>query len=150
MRFEERPELPLTPLRRVLVVVGLAMFAAELLVGVLVAPRITGEQANAGALIALWASAVPWSAATALLIVRQADLPDVATASFVVTIAVFGAFALAAALDARGTKAEVNVPDALFLGVTVGAMTALLVWGIAMGAAKLLRLPTTEGLRAGR
>ena len=34
----------------------------------------------------MWAGCVVWSTAAALLIVRQADLPDVATASFVVTI----------------------------------------------------------------
>ena len=82
-----------------------------------------------------------------LLLVRQADLPDVATASFIVTISAFAAFALAGALNARGTSAKVNISDTLFLGVTTGALSALVVWAIAMGTARVLRLPTTAPLR---
>jgi hypothetical protein len=36
--------------------------------------------------------------------------------------------------------------DSLFLGVTSGALTALVVWGIAMFVARVLHLPTTERL----
>ena len=82
-----------------------------------------------------------------LLLVRQADLPDVATASFIVTISAFAIFAVTAAFDVRGTPSEVNITDAMFFGVTTGALTALIVWAIAMGIARLLRLPTTAHLR---
>jgi hypothetical protein len=148
MEFEDRPQLPLTSLRRALVVAGLALFGAQALAAWAVAPATTGPgDADAGVIAGMWAASILWSVATVLLLVRQADLPDIATASFVVTITAFGAFALSAALDVRGTEGEVNVTDALFMGVTSGALTALAVWGIALGAARLLRLPTTEGLR---
>jgi hypothetical protein len=74
----------------------------------------------------------------------------VATASFIVTIAVFATFALSAAFDVRGTDDEMNMVDALFLGVTSGALTALLVWGVAQAAARLLRLPTAAVLHEPR
>ena len=83
-----------------------------------------------------------------LLIVRQADLPDIATASFIFTISSHAAFTLSAAFSARGTRAEVNLVDALFLGVTTGALTALIVWALAQGIARVLRLPTTDRLHA--
>jgi hypothetical protein len=84
---------------------------------------------------------------TVLLLVRQADLPDVFTASFLVTISACAVFALVAALSRRGSGGELNLVDTLFFGVTVGAMTGLIVWGAAMGIARALRLPTTEALR---
>jgi hypothetical protein len=111
------------------------------------APATTGQNADGAALAIIWPLAVVWSAATALLIVRQADLPDVATASFIVTISAFAIFAGSGALHARGTASEVNLTDTVFFGVTTGALTALLVWAIAMGVARLLRLPTTAALR---
>ena len=146
MRFEDGPQLPLTTRRKVLAGGGVAMFAAQSIAAIMLAPATTGANADAAALGALGAASIIWSATTVLLLVRQADLPDVATASFIVTIAAFTIFATSGALDARGTSAEVNVTDTLFLGVTTGAMTALIVWAIAMGVARLLRLPTTAAL----
>jgi hypothetical protein len=148
MEFEERPQLPLTSLRKALVAAGAALFGAQVLTAWAIAPATTGPgDANAGVLAAMWAISIGWSTLAVLLLVRQADLPDIATASFIVAIAVFGAFALSAALDLRGTEDEVNVTDALFMGVTSGALTGMIVWGVALGIARLLRLPTTEGLR---
>lgn len=142
--FPERRELPLTERKKVLLGVGLAMFVAHVILALALAPVITGEgDANAPAIFAVWAASIPWSVIVALLIVRQADLPDVATASMLVTIAPFAMFTLVAAYEARGTSAETNLTDAMFLGVTAGALTAMLVWGIAMGVARLLKLPTT-------
>jgi hypothetical protein len=66
-----------------------------------------------------------------------------------VAIATCAAFALSAALDVRGTEDSVNIVDTLFLGVTTGALTALVVWGIAMFIARVLRLPTTAHLHDG-
>ena len=147
MQFEDGPQLPLTTRRKMLVGIGVAMFAAQSVAAIVLAPATTGANANAAALGALWAASITWSATIVLLLVRQADLPDVATASFIVTISAFTIFATTGALDARGTSAEVNVTDTLFLGVTTGALTALIVWAIAMGVAHLLRLPTTATLR---
>ena len=146
MQFEDGPQLPLTTRRKMLVGIGVAMFAAQSVAAIVLAPATTGANANAAALGALWAASITWSATIVLLLVRQADLPDVATASFIVTISAFTIFATTGALDARGTSAEVNVTDTLFLGVTTGALTALIVWAIAMGVAHLLRLPTTAAL----
>jgi hypothetical protein len=149
MRFEDRPQLPLTRARAALVAAGIALFVAGLIVAVVLAPRTTGtDNGDAGVLTAIWAASVPWAVLIVLLVVRQADLPDVATAAFLVTITAFAAFALAAAFDARGTDAEVDLVDTLFLGVTAGALTALVVWAAALGIARLLRLPTTEALHA--
>jgi hypothetical protein len=149
MQFEDRPQLPLTPARLRLVVVGLVLFVAGIAAGVALAPRVTGtDHGDATTLLAVWVASVPWAVITVLLVVRQADPPDIATAAFVVTITAFAAFALTAALAARGTDAEVDLVDTLFLGVTVGAMTALIVWGVATAIARLLRLPTTEALHA--
>ncbi len=148
MQLEDGPQLPLTPLRKVLLAAGAAMFAAQLAGAVAVAPRTTGTgNADAAVLFAMWGASIAWSAVTVLLLVRQADLPDVATASFLVVISPFVAFALTAALNARGSDAEVNVVDTLFLGVTAGALTALIVWALAMAVARLLRLPATAALR---
>lgn len=149
MQFEDGSQLPLTPRRAALAVAGLVLFAVGVAAAVALAPRTTGAgNADAGALFTIWGCAIAWAVVTVLLLVRQADLPDVATASFLVTISAFAAFALAAALHARGTDAEMDLVDALFLGVTTGALTALLVWAIATGIARVLRLPTTEALRA--
>jgi hypothetical protein len=147
MPYEDGPQLPLTSLKKALLAAGVAMFAAQVVAAIVAAPRTTGAgHADAGVLAAMWCVSVVWSAVAVLLLVRQADLPDVATASFIVVIATFAAFALTAALAARGTDAEVNVVDAMFFGVTTGALTALIVWAIALGVARLLRLPTSAGL----
>jgi hypothetical protein len=149
MQFEDGPQLPLTSQRKVLVAIGVALLVAQLAVAAAVAPLITGPaNANALALFVFWAASIPSSATGVLLIVRQADLPDIATASFIITIASYAAFTLSAALAARGTSSEVNLVDALFLGVTTGALTTLIVWALAQGVARLLRLPTTDGLHA--
>lgn len=147
MQFEDGPQLPLTTRRKVLVAIGVVMLSLQAIAAITLAPATTGANADAAALGALWAASIVWSATTVLLLVRQADLPDIATASFIVTISAFAIFATSGALNARGTSTEVNVTDTLFLGVTTGALTALLVWAIAMGAARLLRLPTTAALR---
>jgi hypothetical protein len=147
MEFEDRPQLPLTARRKALTAVGAVMFASTLIASVVAAPGTTGEgDARAGVFAIMWLALVAWSSLTVLLIVRQADLPDIATASMLVTIAPFALYALVAALDARGTDAEVNVVDAMFLGITMGGLTSLVVWAIAMGIARLLRLPTTAGI----
>ncbi|HEY8172275.1 MAG TPA: hypothetical protein VIH21_04245 [Dehalococcoidia bacterium] len=120
------------------------MFLIQIGAAIALAPPTTGVgDANAGLLAAMWAGSVLWSATAVLLLVRHADLPDIATASMLVTIAAFAAFTLTAAFDARGTKAEVNLVDGLFLGVTAGALTAMLVWGIALGTARILKLPVS-------
>jgi hypothetical protein len=98
-------------------------------------------------LASLWAASVLWCAVITLLLVRQADLPDIATASMLVTIATLASFTLSGAWDLRGTEDAVNVTDALFLGVTGGGLTALLVWAIATFIARVLRLPTTAHLQ---
>ncbi|HYM15677.1 MAG TPA: hypothetical protein VEZ14_08965 [Dehalococcoidia bacterium] len=149
MRFDDRPQLPLTRVRAMLLAWGLALFALGLGAAVALAPQITGPgHGDAAVLFAVWGASVPWAVVTVLLIVRQADLPDIATASFLVTISAFAAFALTAALNTRGTDHEVNVVDTLFLGVTTGALSALIVWAVAIAIARLLRLPTTEAIRA--
>jgi hypothetical protein len=147
MRFEDGPQLPLTTRRKVLAGAGVAMFLAQCAAAIALAPATTGANANATALAAAWAASIAWSVTAVLLVVRQADLPDVATASFLVTISAFVIFAGAGAIAARGTSHEVNITDTLFLGVTTGALTALVVWAIAMGVARVLRLPTTAALR---
>jgi hypothetical protein len=145
--YPERPELPLTPRKKILLGIGMAMFGAQVVAAIVLAPMVTGEgDANAAAIFGLWAASIAWSVVAVLLIVRQADLPDIATASMLVTIAPYAAFTLAAAYEARGTKAETNLVDAMFLGVTGGALTAMLVWGIAMGVARALKLPSTRDL----
>ena len=149
MQFEDGPQLPLTSQRKVLVAVGVTLLFAQLIIGAVIAPLITGpDNANTIALFVVWAASIPLSATGVLLIVRQADLPDIATASFIITISSYAAFTLSSAMAARGTRAEVDLVDALFLGVTTGALTALIVWALAQGVARLLRLPTTDGLHA--
>jgi hypothetical protein len=118
-----------------------------MLTAAIVAPEITADgDANGGAILVLWLASIPWATAVALLIVRQADLPDIATASMIATIAPFAIFALCAGIELRGTPAERDVVSTMFLGVTAGALTSMLVWGIAMGIARLLKLPTTAAL----
>ncbi len=148
MQFEDGPQLPLTSRRKLLAAIGLLMLAAQAAGAMALAPATTGlANTDAAALGLIWAVSIVWSAATVLLLVRQADLPDIATASLFVTISAFAIFATTAALNARGTASEVNVVDALFMGVTAGALTALIVWAIATGAARLMGLPTTAALR---
>jgi hypothetical protein len=142
------PQLPLTGRRKLLLAAGGAMFIAQACGAWVVAPSITGPgDASAAALAGLWAASVAWSSVAVLLLVRQADVPDIATASMLVVIAAFAAFTLSAALDVRDSDDAVNVTDALFLGVTGGGLTSVLVWGVALAVARLLRLPTTAGLR---
>lgn len=148
MQFEDGPQLPLTAWRKALLAIGIAMFAVQFAGAAIAGPLTTGDNANAAAIAAIWGGCVAWSTVTALLLVRQADLPDVATASFVVTIAACAAFSLSAAIAARGTDAQIDLVDGLFLGVTGGGLTSIIVWGLAMGIARLLRLPTTEGMHA--
>jgi hypothetical protein len=145
MQVGDPPQLPLTPLRTALVGAGALLFVAQVVAAVLLAPPMTGAgDADALLLFALWLASLASAVVTVLLLVRQADIPDVATASMLVSIATFAAFTLSAAIDARGTDAEQNLTDALFLGVTAGALDGVLVWGIAIGVARLLRLPRTR------
>ena len=144
MSFDERPQLPLTTRKKVLVGIGATLFIAQLILAWVIAPMITGpHDANAALLAISWAGSVAVSVAAVLMLVRQADLPDVATASLTVMIATFAAFALSAGFDLRGTEDEVNLIDTLFFGVTSGALTGLLVWAAAMGVARVLKLPRT-------
>lgn len=148
MQFEDGPQLPLTNRRKVLVAGGLAMWATQCGAAFTLGPRTTGPgDADPATLGALVAACLAWSVVTVLLLIRQADVPDVATASMLVVISAFGLFALSAALDVHGTPDEVNITDALFLGITAGGLASMAVWGIAMGVARLLRLPTTAHLR---
>ncbi len=149
MQFEDGPQLPLTTRRTVLACIGVAMCVTQWAAAVALAPATTGANANAAALGGAWAASIVWSVTAVLLLVRQADLPDVATGSFLVTISAFAVFAVTGAIDAQGTSHEVNITDTLFLGVTTGALTSLLVWAIAMGVARVLRLPATADLQDG-
>ena len=144
MHYEDAPQLPLTARKRALVATGAIMFAAQIVAAVLLAPPTTGiDDASPGVLLVLWVASLGWSVATVLLLVRQANRPDIATAAFIVAIAVCAAFVLTAAIDARGGRDEVDLVDALFFGVTIGALTALPVWAIAEAAARVLRLPAS-------
>lgn len=147
MRFDERPQLPLTSRRKILSTAGAGMLLLQVAGAASAAPALTeAGGTRLGAMLLLWAFSIAWSAVAVLLLVRQADLPDTFTASLLATISSCAAFTLVAALNRRGTTAEVNVVDTLFFGVTVGALTGLIVWGIAIALARLLRLPTTAGL----
>jgi hypothetical protein len=147
MDVEDRPQLPLTTQRKVLVVIGAAMFVGQLVAAGLVAEPTTGAgDASLLMLALLWVASVAWSAAATLLLVRQADIPDVFTAALLVTVSPFALYALVAAVAVRGTEQEVDVVNAMFFGITAGALTAVLVWGIAMGIARALKLPTTARL----
>ena len=144
MDFHDPPQLPLTTARKLMLGAGLILFAAQLAAAVAIAPYITGPgDANAGALAACWLVSMPISTAVVLLVVRQANLPDIATASMLVTIATYGAFALSGAIDAREAGDDINLTDALFLGITGGALTGVIVWGLALAIARLFKLPTT-------
>ncbi len=145
---EDTPQLPLTPRRKAMLAAGAALFLAQIAAAIAIAPPTTGTgDANPGVLLIAWLASIAVSVVTVLLIIRQADLPDIATASMIVAIAVLAAFALTAAYDVRGTQAEANLTDALFLGVTAGGLTAMIVWGIATAVARALKLPTTAHLR---
>lgn len=147
---EDTPQLPLTPRRKAMLAAGAALFFAQIGAAVAVAPLMTGAgDADAGVLLIAWLVSIAWSVVTVLLLIRQADLPDIATASMIVAISVFAVFALAAAYDVRGTDDEANLTDALFLGVTAGGLTAMIVWGLATAVARALKLPTTAHLRDG-
>ena len=65
------------------------------------------------------------------------------TAALLVTIPPFALYALIAAMEARGTSDETDVVSAMFFGITVGALTAILVWTIAMGIARAVKIPTS-------
>ena len=125
-----------------LVAAGGVMFLGQLLAAALLAAPTTGPgDADAAVFALLWTCSLAWSVAITLCIIRQADIADVFTAALLVTIAPYALYALLAALDLRGTRDETDVVSAMLLGITVGALTAVLVWGIAMGIARLLRLP---------
>ena len=147
MEFDDRPQLPLTPRRLVLVACGIALFVSQVAAAWYIAGVSTDEGIDGGTTLAMIACSVPISVAATLLLVRQADLPDVATAAFIVTISPYAAFTLSAAATVHGTSREVDLVDALFLGVTTGALMALVVWACAMAVARVLRLPTTRELR---
>lgn len=144
MQFEDRPQLPLTQLRKGFVAAGVALFFVQLAVAGLLAAPTTGEgDASLAVFAALWGASVGLSTLATLCIVRQADIPDVFTAALLVTIAPFALYALTAAYAVRGTDQETDMVSAMFLGITVGGLTAVLVWGIAMGVARALKLPTS-------
>lgn len=135
-------DLPLTRTRIALLAAGGTMFVAQLAAAWVIAPAVTGPgDANGAALAGLWAACIAWSTASALCLIRQAEIPDVATAAMLVTIPAGGIFSLSAAYDLRGTDQSTNLSDALMLGVTGGALTAMIVWGSAMAIARALRLP---------
>jgi hypothetical protein len=139
---------PLGGIRMALLVAGVLMFVAQTAGAWIVAPSVTGPgDAGAGPLAALWVASIGWSSVTVLLLVRHAEVPDIATAAMLVVIAAYAAFTLSAALDVRDSGDAVNTTDALFLGVTAGGLTSVVVWGVALGAARLLRLPRGDELR---
>lgn len=147
MQFDDRPQLPLTRRRQILVGVGVAMFVIQLAVAALIAEPTTGEGDASLALFAeLWALSFVWSVVATLCLIRQADIPDVFTAAMLVTIAPFALYALVAAFAVRGTSEETDIVSAMFFGITVGALTGLLVWAVCMGIARALKLPTTDGI----
>jgi hypothetical protein len=116
MTLEERPQLPLTRRRIVLVVIGGAMFVAQIVFAWSIAPMVTGPtDANPGLVVTLWGVTTLWCVVVTLLLVRQADMPDIATAAMLVTIATFATFTLSAANDLRGTDDAWDLVDALFL-----------------------------------
>lgn len=145
---EHEPQLPLTPLRHWLLAAGGLMFLTQVAAAWLLAPAMTGKgDTDAAALAGVFAASLAWSTVIVLFIIRQADLPDIATASMLVVIPPAAVFALTAAYDARNEPGGGELVDALFLGVTGGALTAMLVWGAAMAIARTLKLPTTAHLR---
>jgi hypothetical protein len=60
-----------------------------------------------------------------------------------VSIPPFALFTFTAAVEARGTDAEYDLVSAMFLGVTAGALTSMIAWGLAMLVARALRLPAS-------
>jgi hypothetical protein len=142
MQFDDRPQIPLTPRRMTLVAAGGVMFVGQLVAAAVLAAPTTGPgDADPGVFALLWAGSVLWSVGITLCIIRQADIADVFTAALLVTIGPYALYALLGALDLRGTRDETDIVSAMFLGITVGALTAVLVWGIAMAIARLLRMP---------
>ena len=144
MQFDDRPQLPLTPRRRLLVGLGMAIFTLQIAGAALLAKPTTGEgDANIAVFAGLWFGGFSLSVVGALCIIRQADIADVFTAALLMTIPPFAVYALAAALAVRGTEEETDVVSAMFFGITVGALTAVLVWAVAMGLARMLKLPVS-------
>jgi hypothetical protein len=142
MQLEDRPQLPLTPLRRLLVAAGITIFGLQVIAAALLARPTTGEgDVSITVVAALWAGCFALSTVGALCIIRQADIADVFTAALLMTIPPFAVYALFAALAVRGTEEETDVVSAMFFGITVGALTAVLVWAAAMGLARALKLP---------
>lgn len=138
----EDADLPLSPARIALLLAGATLFLAQMAAAWFIAPAVTGPgDANGGALFGLWVACIGMSIVAALCLIRQAEIPDVATAAMLVTIPACGAFSLSAAYDLRGTEHSTNLSDALMLGVTGGALTAMIVWGASMAVARTLRLP---------
>ena len=126
-----------------LVGIGVMLFVAQLIAAVLLAPPTTGPgDASATVFAALWVLSVVLSTTITLCIVRQADIADVFTAALLSSVAPYALYALIAALDLRGTPDETDIVSAVFLGVTTGALTGVLVWAIAMMFARALGLPT--------
>ena len=148
MHFEDSPQLPLTTLTKALLAAGAAMFAAQLAGAIAAAPRTTGAgNADAAVLFAMWGGSIAWSAVTVLLLVRQADLPTSRRRRSSSSSRRSSRSRWRPHSTRAAAIAEVNVVDTLFLGVTTGALTALIVWALAMAVARLLRLPTTVALR---
>jgi hypothetical protein len=140
----DAPQLPLTPLRRALVVCGMALLLTQTAAAAALAPLTTGPgDADGGVLAAMFGASLIISCIAVLLLIRQANLPDIATASMLVTIPPYAVFALVAAYDGPADD-NAGLVDALFLGVTGGALAAMLVWGAAMGVARALRLPRSQ------
>lgn len=138
----DNADAPMTRRRSLIALLGGAMAIAQIAAAGATAPYLTGEgSGSAGAIVALWAASLPWSVIAVLLLARKADIADVFTAAMLVCISAGATFALVAGLDVRGTPAERDLVDTLFFGVTSGALSALLVWGIAMATARLLHLP---------
>lgn len=145
MQFEDRPQLPLTQRRLLLVAVGIVMFGGQLAAAAALAAPTTGPgDAQLGLLALMWLVSIPWSVAITLCIIRQADIADVFTAALLVTIAPYALFSLMAAVDSRGTRDETDIVNAMFFGITTGALTAVIVWATSMGIARLLRLPVSD------
>jgi hypothetical protein len=144
VQFEERPQLPLTRQRTLLVGIGLVLFAVQLAGAAFLAAPTTGPgDAEALTFALLWLGSVVVSTAVTLCVIRQADIADVFTAALLATISPYALYALMAALNLRGTPDEVDLVSAIFLGVTTGGLTAVVVWAISMGIARLLRIPTS-------
>jgi hypothetical protein len=144
MQFEDRPQLPLTNRRKALVGAGVVIFFGQLAAAAALAAPTTGDgDASLAVFAALWAGCFVLSVVGTLCIIRQADIPDVFTAALLMTIPPFAVYALMAAMAVRGTDEETDVVSAMFLGITVGALTAILVWAVAMGIARAMKMPVS-------